>query len=69
LPLSPYGSPAVGYWDAAGVKQQIAALGSLDHAALAARAGSSYRPEIAAILAVLKTATERSRGVLVIFSE
>ena len=33
LPLSPYGSPAVAYWDDTGVQRFIKTFGELDHAA------------------------------------
>jgi hypothetical protein len=69
LPLSPYGGPAAGYWDRAGVKRFIATFDGLDHAALTESAGNSYAEEIRRLLAVLKAAERQDRGVFVFFNE
>jgi hypothetical protein len=69
LPMSEFGSPAVGYWDALSVSRQILVLERLDFAALKSRADNSYREEVAGIVDVLKSAAERERGVFVFFNE
>jgi hypothetical protein len=69
LPMSEFGSPAVGYWDAVSVNRQILVLERLDFAALKSRADNSYREEVAGIVDVLKSAAERERGVFVFFNE
>jgi len=70
LPMSEQGSPAVGFWDAALVREQIGVMEGLDRAALAARnRGHRYDSEIAALLAVLRAADADGRGVYVFFNE
>lgn len=70
LPVSEYGSPAVGYWDAGSVPIKINVLKQLDYKTVAERnRGHSYKSEIAEILEVLEAARERGRGVYVFFNE
>ena len=65
LPLSPHGSPAVGYWDGPGVKRFIATFAGLDQADLEERAGKAYTEEMARLLEVLEAAEREARGVFV----
>jgi len=69
LPLSPYGSPAVGYWDDAGVKRFIRTFGELDHAARWKTAGKNYAEEVGALLDVLRIADKERKGVYVFYFE
>jgi len=70
VPMSKHGSPAVGFWNAASVADQIEVLKKLDRAALADRnKGQRYDAEILELLAVLRGAQSEGRGICVFFSE
>jgi hypothetical protein len=70
LPMSEYGSPAVGYWEAESIPNAIKVFTEIDHRAVAAQnRGQSYKTEIADILGVLATARASDRGVYVFFNE
>jgi hypothetical protein len=70
LPMSKHGSPAVGFWDAKSVGNQIEVFKKLDRTALADRnKGQRYDAEILELLAVLRGAQSEGRGVYVFFNE
>lgn len=70
LPVSQFGSPAAGYWDADNVKRYIDIFTRQDFDQVAARNnGNRYEDEIAELLRVLRGASETSRGVYVFYEE
>jgi hypothetical protein len=70
LPMSEYGSPAVGYWEAESIAKAIKIFTELDHRVVAAQnRGPGYQDEIADILRVLTAARASDRGVYVFFNE
>ena len=70
LPLSEFGSPAIGYWDKAAVARLEDLFADLDFAALAKRTkGRRYEKEIAEVREVLRAARAANCGAYVFFEE